>query len=76
MVQWRDNVETLFTDYVTGANPDMQLDVPFFVTSEQLLHLIVGLNLVKVIPDNQTECFHVNMFPSVIVNKNEDHGFC
>ena len=76
-VQWRDNVEIPFTGYVTlplqlGTNPDIQLDVPHLVTSEQLLHAIIGLNVVRVIADSHPKHSLVNVFRSAIVNKNED----
>ena len=50
-----DNVEIPLTGYVTGANLDMQLDVPFFVNSEQLPHPVIGFNVVKVIAGNHPE---------------------
>ena len=80
-VQWGDNVEIPFTRYVTlslqlGTNPDMQLDVPFLVTSGQSSHPIIGFNVVKVVADSHPECSLVNMFRSAIVNKNEDQEVC
>ena len=51
-VQCGDNVEFFCIGYVTlslqiGTNPEMQLDVPFLVISEQLPHEIIKFNLVN-----------------------------
>ena len=55
-----------------GTNPDMQLAVPFLVTSEKLSHPVTGFNAVKVIASSHQECSLVNMFCSAIVSKNKD----
>ena len=68
------NVEIPIDGYVTlslqlGTNTDVQLDVPFLVTSEKFPISIIGFNVVKVIADSHQECSLVKIFRSAIVSK-------